>query len=241
MQDGKIVQKGKFDELLRQNIGFEAIVGAHSQALESVMNAESSSRILSGNQKSADSEDELDTENEMDDQLQGITKQESAHDVSQDISEKGRLTQEEEREKGGIGKKVYRAYLRAVHGGALVPVTIAAQSFFQIFQVASNYWMAWASPPSSATNPTVGLGLLFSVYIVALSMGSALCIFARSMLTSLIGLLTSEKLFKNMTRCILRAPMSFFDSTPTGRILNRVSFMKNSYCITCLHNTKLLN
>ncbi|OEL14752.1 ABC transporter C family member 9, partial [Dichanthelium oligosanthes] len=222
MQDGKIVQKGKFDELLQQNIGFEAIVGAHSQALESVMNAESSSRILSDNRKSADSEDELDTENETDDQLQGITKQESAHDVSQDISEKGRLTQEEEREKGGIGKKVYWAYLRAVHGGALVPVTIVAQSFFQIFQVASNYWMAWASPPTSATTPMVGLGLLFSVYI-ALSMGSALCVLTRSLLVSLIGLLTSEKFFKNMLHCILRAPMSFFDSTPTGRILNRAS------------------
>ncbi|AQK45379.1 ABC transporter C family member 9 [Zea mays] len=222
MQDGKIVQKGKFNELLQQNIGFEAIAGAHSQALESVINVECSSRIPPDNKKSADSEDEFDTENEIDDQLQGITKQESTHDVSQDISDKGRLTQEEEREKGGIGKKVYWTYLRAVHGGALVPVTIAAQSFFQIFQVASNYWMAWASPPTTATTPTVGLGLLFSVYI-ALSMGSALCVLSRSLLVSLIGLLTSEKFFKDMLHCILHAPMSFFDSTPTGRILNRAS------------------
>ncbi|KAL6652783.1 hypothetical protein ACP70R_011708 [Stipagrostis hirtigluma subsp. patula] len=222
MQDGKIMQQGKFDELLQQNIGFEAIVGAHSQALESVMNAESSSRISSDNRKSADSEDEFDIEKAMDDQLQVITKQESANDVSQDINKKGRLTQDEEREKGGIGKKVYWRYLTAVHGGALVPVTIAVQSFFQIFNVASNYWMAWASPTSSATIPAVGLAVLFFVYIT-LSMGSALCIFARSILTSLIGLLTSEKFFKNMIHCILRAPMSFFDSTPTGRILNRAS------------------
>ncbi|CAN6234819.1 unnamed protein product [Urochloa humidicola] len=218
MQGGMIVQKGKFDELLQRNIGFEAIVGAHSQALESIMNAESSSRISSNDQKTADIEDEFDAENKTDHQLQVITKQESAHDTN----EKGRLIQDEEREKGGIGKKVYWLYLRTVYGGALVPITISAQLLFQIFQVASNYWMAWASPPSSATNPTIGLGLLFSVYI-ALSMGSALCIFARSMLTSLIGLLTSEKLFKNMIHCILRAPMYFFDSTPTGRILNRAS------------------
>ncbi|TVU00027.1 hypothetical protein EJB05_54570 [Eragrostis curvula] len=222
MHDGKIAQKGKFDDLLQLNIGFEVIVGAHSQALESVMNAESTSRISVDSQKSADGEDESDTESTMDDPLQGTTKEEPAHDVTQDINEKGRLTQDEEREKGGIGKKVYWTYLKAVHGGALVPVTIAAQSFFQILHVASNYWMAWASSPSSATTPSVGLGLLFSVY-VALCMGSALCIFARSVLTSLIGLLTSEKFFKNMTRCILRAPMSFFDSTPTGRILNRAS------------------
>ncbi|KAL5214771.1 hypothetical protein ABZP36_003923 [Zizania latifolia] len=223
MQDGNIIQNGRFNELLQQNIGFEAIVGAHSHALESVINAESTSRMPSTeNSKPADNDDEFETENEKDDQIQGITKQESAHDVSQDINEKGRLTQDEEREKGGIGKKVYWAYLRAVHGGALVPVTITAQSFFQIFQVASNYWMAWASPPTSATKTTVGLGLLFSVYIT-LSIGSALCVFARSMLVSLIGLLTSEKFFKNMLHCIMRAPMSFFDSTPTGRILNRVS------------------
>ncbi|CAL5017308.1 unnamed protein product [Urochloa decumbens] len=222
MQSGMIVQKGKFDELLQRNIGFEAIVGAHSQALESIMNAERSSRISSDNQKSADVEDDFDAENKIDDQIQGITKQESAHDVSHDTNDKGRLTQDEEREKGGIGKKVYWLYLRTVHGGALVPIAIAAQLLFQTFQVASNYWMAWASPPSSATNPTIGLGLLFFVYI-ALSMGSTLCIFARSMLTSLIGLLTSEKLFKDMIHCILRAPMSFFDSTPTGRILNRAS------------------
>ncbi|GJN27810.1 hypothetical protein PR202_gb15862 [Eleusine coracana subsp. coracana] len=221
MQDGKIVQKGKFDDLLHQKIGFEVIVGAHSQALESVTNAESNSRILSDNQKSTDS-DKFETENTMDDPLQKTTKQESAQDVSQDSNEKGRLTQDEEREKGVIGKKVYCTYLRAVYGGALIPVMIAAQLFFQILQVASNYWMALASPPSSASTPTVGVGLLFSVYI-ALCMGSALCIFARSMLTSLTGLLTSEKFFKNMMHCILCAPMSFFDSTPTGRILNRVS------------------
>ena len=157
MQGGKIVQKGKFDELLERNIGFDVIVGAHSQALESVVSAESSSRISSDNQKSAYREDELDAENGADDQLQGITEQEPARDISHETNEKGRLTQDEEREKGGIGKKVYWVYLRTVHGGALVPITIAAQLLFQIFQVASNYWMAWASPPSSATNPTVGI------------------------------------------------------------------------------------
>ncbi|XP_051219332.1 putative ABC transporter C family member 15 isoform X2 [Lolium perenne] len=223
MQDGKIVQNGTFDELFQHNIGFEAIVGAHSQAIESVTNAEISSRVLSTDSKNlADSDNEFDKENDTDDQLHGIIKQESAHDVSHGINEKGRLTQDEEREMGGVGKKVYWTYLTAVHGGALAPVIVVAQSFFQIFQVASNYWMAWACPPTSTSTPRLGLGLLFFVYI-SLSIGSALCILGRTTLVSLVGLLTAEKFFKNMLHCILRAPMSFFDSTPTGRILNRVS------------------
>jgi hypothetical protein len=60
MQDGKIMQKGKFDE--QQNIEFEVIIGAHSQDLELVRNAESTSRIPSENKKSVDSEDEFHTE-----------------------------------------------------------------------------------------------------------------------------------------------------------------------------------
>ncbi|KAM0896531.1 hypothetical protein ACQ4PT_023120 [Festuca glaucescens] len=122
MQGGKIVEKGTFDDLLKQNIGFEAIVGAHSQAIESVINAESSSRILSTDRNNLENSDnEFEKENDTGYQLQGIIKQESAHDASHRINEKGRLTQDEEREKGGIGKKVYWAYLVAVHGGALAP------------------------------------------------------------------------------------------------------------------------
>ncbi|KAL6885846.1 hypothetical protein ACP4OV_010107 [Aristida adscensionis] len=171
MQDGKIVQKGKFHELLQRKVGFEAIVGAHSQALESVTNATCSNRISStGSTHSAETDNEFETETEMDDKFQGITKQESAHDVSQDINEKGRLTQDEEREKGGIGKKVYWAE-------------------------GSSWWCLSASDNRC------------TIILPNIS----------------VGLLTSEKFFKNMLHCIMRAPMFFFDSTPTGRILNRAS------------------
>nr|CAD1845002.1 unnamed protein product [Ananas comosus var. bracteatus] len=222
MKNGKIAQAGRFEDLLRQNTGFEVLVGAHSQALESILNAENSSRIMSERTVENASTDECDGENETDNQLQGINKQESEQDLCQNINERGRLMQDEEREKGGIGKKVYWLYLTAVRGGALVPIIIIAQSLFQILQVASNYWMAWASPPTTATNPVVGLNLLFLVYIL-LSVGSSFCVFTRAMLLAVAGLLTSEKFFRNMLHCILRAPMSFFDSTPTGRILNRAS------------------
>jgi ATP-binding cassette subfamily C (CFTR/MRP) protein 1 len=102
--------------------------------------------------------------------------------------------------------------------------------------------MAWACPPTSATKPRVGLDLLFSVYI-ALSIGGALCVLGRSMLVSLVGLLTAEKFFKNMLHCILRAPMSFFDSTPTGRILNRVGvqlLLTSFFTVSYPHTFKLI-
>lgn len=225
MQHGRIAQAGRFHELLRKNIGFQVLVGAHSQALESILNAENSSRLLLTDvseipeTSSSNRSDEENTENT---RFQNIDRQDSEQDLCQDIADRGKLMQDEERERGSIGKEVYWTYLTAVRGGALVPIIVTAQSLFQILQVASNYWMAWASPPTTATDPVVGISLLFLVYML-LSAGSALCVLVRAMLVAITGLLTSQKFFENMLNCILRAPMSFFDSTPTGRILNRVS------------------
>ncbi|RVW22636.1 putative ABC transporter C family member 15 [Vitis vinifera] len=88
--------------------------------------------------------------------------------------------------------------------------------------VASNYWMAWASPPTSESRPKMGLDYILFVYIL-LAVGSSLFVLLRASLVAITGLSTAQKLFVKMLQSVVRAPMAFFDSTPTGRILNRVS------------------
>lgn len=224
MQEGKIVQAGKFEELLQQNIGFEVLVGAHNQALESILSAENSTKTIETiERKPSEAANDVNPDLEDTSQIMNVARQESEQNISPAVTDKaGKLVQEEEREKGSIGKDIYWAYLKAVKGGALVPCIILAQSMFQVLQVASNYWMAWASPPTASSEPAVATTLLFSVYIL-LAVGSSLCVLIRAMLVAIDGLLTSQNFFSNMLHCVMRAPMSFFDSTPTGRILNRVS------------------
>ncbi|KAK1262158.1 ABC transporter C family member 9 [Acorus gramineus] len=221
MQNGQITQAGKFDELLQQNVGFEVLVGAHSQALETIQSAEISSRramkLLTDDNMDTDAESTATV------QFQNGDKHNSGHNLCPEIERTdkgGRLTQDEEREKGSIGKDVYWAYLTAVKGGALVPIILTAQSLFQTLQIASNYWITWASPPTKTSESKVTMNVLFMVYIL-LSVGSALCVLVRASLVAIVGLRTSQKFFMNMLQSILHAPMSFFDSTPTGRILNR--------------------
>lgn len=217
MQNGKIAQAGTFEELLKQNIGFEVLVGAHSQALESVLTIESSSRTS----EFAAVENETDADASSNQEFPH-TKQDSEHNLSVEITEKeGRLVQDEEREKGSIGKEVYMAYLTTVKRGTLVPIILLAQSSFQVLQVLSNYWMAWACPAGD-DQVVPGMDFILLVYTL-LAVGSSLCVLLRASLVAISGLLTAEKLFSNMLNSVLRAPMAFFDSTPTGRILNRAS------------------
>ncbi|TYJ01466.1 hypothetical protein E1A91_A13G155600v1 [Gossypium mustelinum] len=113
-------------------------------------------------------------------------------------------------------------YITTAYGGALIPFILLAQILFQVFQIGSNYWMAWASPVSADVKPPVTNLTLIIVYL-ALAFASAFSVFARSMLLNTAGYKTATLLFKKMHLCIFRAPMFFFDSTPSGRILNRLS------------------
>ncbi|CAN0890516.1 ABC transporter C family member 9 [Linum grandiflorum] len=214
MQNGRIVQTGKFDQLVQQNdVGFEALVGAHSDALESVLAVENSTTRIQP------------VEEEEEEEKEDARPEESEHQQQQDQS--GKLVQDEEREKGSIGKQVYWAYLTCVKGGVLVPIIIVAHLSFQVLQIASNYWMAWATPPTTDINSDppsvpVAMGTVLLVYML-LAASSSLCVFLRAMLVAIAGLSTAEKLFSSMLHSVIRAPMHFFDSTPTGRIMNRVS------------------
>ena len=218
MQNGRIAQAGTFEELLKQNIGFEVLVGAHSKALQSVLTVENSSRTCLDPGTDGESNTDLTSNAQL---LQ--TQHGSEHNLPLEITENGgKLVQDEEREKGSIGKEVYWSYITTVKGGVLIPIIILAQSSFQVLQIASNYWMAWASPPTSETEPTLGMNFILLVYSL-LAVGSSLCVLVRAMLVAVAGLWTAQKLFIKMLRSVFRAPMAFFDSTPAGRILNRVS------------------
>lgn len=215
MQNGRVMQAGKFQELLTQNIGFEVLVGAHNEALDSILSIEKSSRNFKEEAK-----DDDDT-SAIAESLQ--TQRDSEHNISTENKKKeAKLVQDEETEKGVIGKEVYLAYLRTVKGGLLVPIIILAQSCFQMLQIASNYWMAWTAPPTAESKPKMSMDKILLVYAL-LAAGSSLCVLARTILVAIGGLSTAEKFFSRMLCSIFRAPMSFFDSTPTGRILNRVS------------------
>ncbi|XAR56773.1 Xenobiotic-transporting ATPase [Bertholletia excelsa] len=218
MKDGRITQIGKYNDILNSGSDFMELVGAHEEAL-SALNSTGDGLISE--------EVGVGEENgSVGSAHKSIHKQEDGHGQNSKTNDtdwqKGQLIQEEEREKGRVGLSVYWKYITTAYGGALVPFILLAQVLFQLLQIGSNYWMAWATPVSKDVAPPVDGSILIIVY-VSLAIGSAFCIFARALLLVAAGYKTATTLFNKMHMCIFRAPMSFFDATPSGRILNRAS------------------
>ena len=81
---------------------------------------------------------------------EGEHQQKATHgeDIKDEQSGEAQLVQEEEREKGRVEFAVYLNYLTTAYRGLLVPFILLAQILFQGLQIASNYWMACATPPA---------------------------------------------------------------------------------------------
>ncbi|CAN6326540.1 unnamed protein product [Urochloa humidicola] len=216
MKDGRIAEVGKYDEILGSGEEFMELVTAHKDALTTLDAIDAMKR---GNVSSCSDTAKL----KLSRSLSSTEKKDEANeDEGNAPPQSGQLVQEEEREKGKVGFWVYWNYLTVAYRGALVPFVLLAQILFQVLQIASNYWMAWAAPVTKDVEPPVSTSTLLYVYVM-LALGSSLCILVRSLFLATAAYMTATLLFNKMHISIFRAPMSFFDSTPSGRILNRAS------------------
>ncbi|KAI0481182.1 P-loop containing nucleoside triphosphate hydrolase protein [Xylariaceae sp. FL0804] len=139
----------------------------------------------------------------------------------EDPSSKTRQTKEHT-EQGKVKWSVYAEYAKTSNLGA-VSIYLFTLVAAQTAQIAGSVWLKnWAERNSKAGgNPEVAkyLGIYF-----AFGVGSAaLTVVQTLILWIFCSIEASRKLHEKMANAIFRSPMSFFDTTPAGRILNRFS------------------
>ncbi|XP_064934555.1 putative ABC transporter C family member 15 isoform X2 [Musa acuminata AAA Group] len=202
MRDGKVVQSGKYEELMEDASGELAQqMAAYDQSLCQVNPSKEKDLSMSTRHR-----------------MKQKDLRELEHYDRIGISELSERSCEEERESGQVKWHVYRTFVTSAYKGALVPVLLLCQVLFQGLQMSSNYWIAWATEKEDR----VSRENLIGVFIL-LSASSSVFVLGRAVLLTTIAIKTAQKLFLGMVTSITRAPMSFFDSTPSSRILNRSS------------------
>ncbi|KAL3819674.1 hypothetical protein ACJIZ3_005579 [Penstemon smallii] len=75
---------------------------------------------------------------------------------------------------------------------------------------------------ANVDDPSVTTLRLILVYLF-IGLGSSVVLLLRTVLTVVLGMQESRALISGLLVSLFRAPMSFYDSTPLGRILSRVS------------------
>jgi len=126
------------------------------------------------------------------------------------------LVQAEKTGEGEVTWETYRAYYLAAGGLPTLALVLAAYLLQALASLATYLWLAWWSDNSW------GLGVSTNIAVFAgLTAASTLMSVARARGLTAAMLRAASSLHDRVLERVLRAPVSFFDATPVGRILNR--------------------
>ncbi|KAG4919170.1 hypothetical protein JHK85_057451 [Glycine max] len=197
MSDGEIIEAAPYHHLLSSSQEFQDLVNAHRETA-------GSDRLVdvTSPQKQSNSAREI---------------RKTSTEQNYEASKGDQLIKREEREKGDQGFKPYIQYLNQNKGYIYFSVAALSHLTFVVGQILQNSWMA-----ASVDNPQVSTLQLILVYLL-IGLISTLFLLMRSLFVVALGLQSSKSLFSQLLNSLFRAPMSFYDSTPLGRILSRVS------------------
>ncbi|KAG9145749.1 hypothetical protein Leryth_011182 [Lithospermum erythrorhizon] len=209
MRDGMITQSGKYDDLLESGTDFTALVAAHETSME-LIDVETNTESLTSPKKQISRSFSRPREENGEDKSQGHQ------------SDKGnvKLIKEEERETGNVSLNVYKLYCTKAFGWGGVAFILLTSLMWQGSNMACDYWLAYETSAErvSSFNPSI----FIEVYAI-IAACSFVLIVIRILFVSTMGLKTAQIFFRQILHSILHAPMAFFDTTPSGRILSRAS------------------
>ncbi|KAK7391290.1 hypothetical protein VNO78_19704 [Psophocarpus tetragonolobus] len=197
MSNGEIIQAAPYHHLLSSSKEFQDLVNAHKETAGSDRLVDVTSS--KGHSDSGTEISKIYVENQF------------------ETSQGGQLIKKEEREEGNEGFKPHLQYLNQDKGYIYFSVASLSHLIFVIGQIFQNLWMA-----SNVDNPYTSSLQLIAVYLL-LGFISACFLFIRSLVVVGMSIRSSKSLFLQLLNSLFRAPMSFYDSTPLGRILSRVS------------------
>lgn len=128
----------------------------------------------------------------------------------------------EERATGSVQLSVYKAWMNMAGGYVLALFVVISLALVQVIRIYTDYWVSqWGANPNGVSD------LTRLVVSVALGCGQGIFNWICSIIFAFGGVKAAREMFIMVMRSVLQSPMIFFDTTPSGRILNR--FAKDQY------------
>jgi ABC-type multidrug transport system fused ATPase/permease subunit len=131
----------------------------------------------------------------------------------------GKLVVEEDRATGAVPMQSYLVYA-AAFGWGLVVVRLAVEALELGARTGTDFWLAdWSTRRDLTSRENTVAVLVYTAW----SLASVALVVGGSVLFAVGAVRAVRNLHAQLLTGVLAAPMSFFESTPVGRILNRFS------------------
>lgn len=245
LKEGEISESGTYQQLLKDN-------GLFSQLLVNYLSENFGADISEGarmdvltkelkrleeqqNRESRETTPAQDTKKSREKSSgRGLEKSDNKHQSGRN------LTGQEVAQVGSVGLDVHLNFARTMGLNFIIAVAIFILSSF--FTIGSNFWLSdWSNDSLNETlrYDTTQRNIRVGVY-GAIGVGESVCIIVSTILLNMACLQGSQILHNRMLARILSAPVSWFNVTPSGRIINRFSKDIDTVDVTIRFNVRLL-
>ncbi|KAN0028502.1 hypothetical protein ACTFIV_010347 [Dictyostelium citrinum] len=215
VDNGKLIQ-GTYSELKSKGIDFESIMKKNK------LNIDDQHKDNENNKK------EKDILLVEDDQNKSLLKVSDSLNVDEiiisdendlNLIEKSKLLVEEDRNEGSVSFKVYKEYFKH---GASMPLFITTCTVYMISQIIYQMSDFWLSTWSQRSIPDKTDKFYISIYILFI-VGFIIFLVIRYFMLAHVTFSASKNLHSSLLNSVCFASCQFFDTNPSGRILNRFS------------------
>ncbi|CCE63528.1 hypothetical protein TPHA_0F00410 [Tetrapisispora phaffii CBS 4417] len=139
-----------------------------------------------------------------------------------DKSKKKTAQQEETKEEGRVKTRVYIAYIKAC-GVTGVILFFVFMILTRIFDLAETFWLKYWSESNAKAGYNKDFLKFVTIYAIIGLLSAAFNNIRTVIMLLYCSIRGSKKLHDGMALSVMRSPMSFFETTPIGRIVNRFS------------------
>ncbi|XP_072025399.1 ATP-binding cassette sub-family C member 9-like [Amphiura filiformis] len=219
MKDGRIVEQGTFDDIVSRDANLFA-----DWSLTQDIHSESATSASEFD----DEEERRARKEQMRQKSIGVTGQNTGKGKPDYVkSTTGELMEAEELERGSVSYEVYLYLLKSMGWPTIISYLI-----FRILQEVANigrqFWLAAWSDAGVVLNRTANSteevdSNYYVIGYTAISLGLLIATIMMALFGVIAFYLAAKHIHVAMVRNIFRSPIRFFDTTPVGRILNRLS------------------
>ncbi|XP_066054315.1 multidrug resistance-associated protein 1 isoform X3 [Chamaea fasciata] len=234
MTDGEISEMGSYQELLEQDGAFAEFLRTYANTEQTMENSDINSPsakegkpiengVLANEAPGKLMHRQLSNSSTYSRDTGKPQHQSSTAELQKPLAEKNswKMMEADTAKTGRVKASVYWDYMKAI---GLFMSFLAIFLFIcnHVASLSSNYWLSlWTDDPvinGTQQNTTLRLGVYG-----ALGISQGIAVFGYSMVVSIGGILASRHLHLNLLHNVLRSPMSFFERTPSGNLVNRFS------------------